>query len=784
MAFPTLLSHLEARELDQFDLFANFSQRKIAALSESLRDAVGWADVTHHMSVHRRFVPFTQDLLDNMRSRPLHELNLVGAWIDATKMGDHMVAWAIGLDTTGQRVPLTAVDGKEEDKALIWAMADNLHQRGVNLAELLPTADGGRRLLPALQEFMARRLGEVEPRLGWTAARVKELDLIQRCTFHLGVNVQKAATLEDLGKKLLAATEAGTAGRRAVSDDLKAESAHKIGATVLWQEVRRIWNRSTEASARQELKNVTAWLETMEQFDAADKLGASFDAAITVLRLGIDDWQVRRALRTTNPIEQPHSITSKRENFPAFQTSADPDVRLRHFVLMAAVAERGWQPVATESALVDASFKIMRGRHPEIGLGTSFDRPGFVVIHDVDFARGKELNAEYALRDVARWADRNGKAIELDAFALDGYPEAEASRLRDAVRPHVRPPVVAISGVRRAVDRDERLVAAVSQAALEIAPSLVGLDRAALEAKATDAQRASAELAGIAEEVDDWFARNEKTAGRPIAAAWLNADERPASPLTPTHRRLLGERRSEVLNGEAYLWAKRWMAGLRTDARAMTDAESPLVELQGAVARFDRAATALAASQVLAMHRRIDAALERAAEQPPAEPVGRLTAGRIKSKSRALGKTRADLLTGCAQAWSTPLGKLPPDVLARLDSDLGEPWKGLDPDAARALVAIEGELAGIVGRRRDAFRRAVDAERRDEHELAARWQEAAAGLLPQLDDVDAKLARVRNVDSDLAARPEVALHAAVGQQLASPARALEVAGHEVGVGRE
>lgn len=781
MAFPTLLSHLDAQELDQFDLFANFSQRKLAALSPNLRDAAGLADITNHMSAHRLFVPFTQGLLDELRERPLHPLDLVGMWMDATHVTGpeergRMIMWAIGLDASGQRVPLTAIEGVEEDKSLVKAVTDNLRDRGVNVAKLLPTTDYGSALMPAMREAMAARLNELEPGIGWSPSRIQQLDLMQRCTFHFGVNIRKAAKLEDLGRKLVEATRAGTAGDFAVSDELMAKSMSTIGDTVLAREVRKIWQRSSPETALQQRKQVTAWLESMEQDKAAETLLNGFHAASTVQRLGISSWEVRRALRTTNQIEQPHSITSEREKFPAFKTSKDPDVRLRHFALMVAVAERGWKYVANEQALLDASFAIMRARHPEIGLSASLDRPGIVVVHDVDVPRDKQLHAKYALRDLADWADRKGKAVEFDRYVLESHSEGDAALMREAIRTPARPPVVVISGVRRAVDRDERLVAAVSQTALEIAPSLVGLDRAELEAKAADAQRASAELAGIAEEVDAWYARNEKTGARQLAAAWLGAAERTASPMTPSQRRLLGERRSEALSGEAFLWAKRWVAGLRADARAMTDAESPLVELDGAVARFERAATAVAASQVLAMHRRIDAAVEQAAEHPSAAPVGRLTAGRIKSKRYALGTTRADLLTACAQEWVTPLGKLPPHVLGRLDDDLGNPWRDLDPQAARALVEVEGERADIVGQRREAFRRAVDAELRGEEERAARCLESAAGLLPRLDAVDATLAELRHVDSELAARPEVALHAAVGQQLASPARELEGAG--------
>lgn len=77
-------------------------------------------------AVSRRFKALSQARLDEWMASDLSELDLVAVQIDGLHLDDHLLTIeAVGIDVSGQKHPLGAVEGATENAATVQALLDN-----------------------------------------------------------------------------------------------------------------------------------------------------------------------------------------------------------------------------------------------------------------------------------------------------------------------------------------------------------------------------------------------------------------------------------------------------------------------------------------------------------------------------------------------------------------------------------------------------------------------------------------------------------------------------------
>jgi transposase-like protein len=203
-------------------------------------------------SVSRRFVALTSAQLVTWLARPLHDLDVRLVFIDGLHFRDHVILFALGVDSQGQKHVLALREGTTENATVCKGLLADLHERGLDLERaVLFVIDGGSGLRKALRDTC-----------GATA-------IVQRCQVHKRRNV-----LEHL-------PEAMRPRVRRVLDE-----AYALADAAL---------------AKRRLLQLAAGLDHTHP-GAAASLREGLDETLTLQRLGVTG-ALYRTLRSTNAIE-------------------------------------------------------------------------------------------------------------------------------------------------------------------------------------------------------------------------------------------------------------------------------------------------------------------------------------------------------------------------------------------------------------------------------------------------------------------------------------------------
>jgi putative transposase len=234
-------------------MLAGVSTRNYATVlepvGESLEDD---ASSTSRSAVSRRFIAATRAGLDEFRSRALDDRRWLVVYIDGFGFAEETMVGALGVDSQGNKVPLSVIHGTTENKTVCTKLLNDLEDRGFDAsAGALFVIDGGKAIYHAIKD----KWGDVA--------------LIARCREHKRRNVV----------------------------DLIPKSDHP------WvnRELNRAWRMADAEEAEQALRNLAAKLERTHP-DAASSLREGLVETLTINALGVTG-SLARTLATTNPME-------------------------------------------------------------------------------------------------------------------------------------------------------------------------------------------------------------------------------------------------------------------------------------------------------------------------------------------------------------------------------------------------------------------------------------------------------------------------------------------------
>jgi putative transposase len=207
-------------------------------------------------SVSDRFVLASTEQVNTLLKRDLSKLNLCVLMLDGVEYcGEHFIV-ALGVDQTGAKTILGFHQGATENQQVCNQLLGELAGRGLNLRQnFLAVIDGGRAVHASIKKHCGDRA------------------LIQRCQLHKRRNI--ADHFADDQKTYW---------------DKKLKNAYDL---LNYQEAKRALNQ-----IHRELMDVNP--------SAARSLEEGLDETLTVHRIGVPA-ELRRVLRTTNPIESAFS---------------------------------------------------------------------------------------------------------------------------------------------------------------------------------------------------------------------------------------------------------------------------------------------------------------------------------------------------------------------------------------------------------------------------------------------------------------------------------------------
>lgn len=258
-------------------MLAGVSTRNYATVLEPAGpDIADASSSTSKSAVSRRFIKATAARLVEFRSRPLDDRRWAVVYIDGFGFGDQTMVGALGVDETGNKVPLTVMQGTTENKTVVTRLLNNLEERGLTADDgLLFVIDGGLALFHAIR------------------GKYGEQALIQRCRVHKLKNIL----------------------------DLLPGEHHA------WvrRDLNRAWNTPDADTAERALRALAAKIRRTHP-DAAASLEEGLAETVTINRLGIDG-RLARTLATTNPMESTVDII--RTHARNVKRWMDGDMRLR-----------------------------------------------------------------------------------------------------------------------------------------------------------------------------------------------------------------------------------------------------------------------------------------------------------------------------------------------------------------------------------------------------------------------------------------------------------------------
>ena len=93
------------------------------------------SSATSKSAVSRRFVETTRVRLEEFRSRPLGDRRWLVVYIDGFYLADEAMVGALGIDSDGNKLPMSVAHGTTENKAVCRHLLNDLEERGFDLSE-------------------------------------------------------------------------------------------------------------------------------------------------------------------------------------------------------------------------------------------------------------------------------------------------------------------------------------------------------------------------------------------------------------------------------------------------------------------------------------------------------------------------------------------------------------------------------------------------------------------------------------------------------------------------
>jgi transposase-like protein len=260
---------------------------------------------TSHSAVSRRFVAATRKGLEAFRSRPLGDRRFVVMFIDGFDLAGETMVGALGVDITGDKMPLSVVQGSTENKEVCTRLLNSLEDRGFDPSGgVLFVIDGGKGIASAI------------------TAKYGDVALIARCREHKRRNVL----------------------------------AHLAVSEHAWvnRALNAAWNTPDGDAAQGALAALATKLERINP-DAAASLREGLAETVTINRLGVTGT-LARTLATTNPMESTIDIVrSHARNVKRWQAG---DMRLRWAAAGMLAAEHQYRRVKGYRQIPDLARRI------------------------------------------------------------------------------------------------------------------------------------------------------------------------------------------------------------------------------------------------------------------------------------------------------------------------------------------------------------------------------------------------------------------------------------------
>src|SRR5262249_59150449 len=129
---------------------------------------------TSKSAASRNLVARTRRKLRDDSGRSLDGVDLVAIMLDGIEVAKQTLIVALGITTSGEKIPLGLEQGSTENAALCTTMLNGLIERGLKVSErILCVIDGGKGIRKALEDVFG------------------DLAVIQRCTVHKRRNVRE-----------------------------------------------------------------------------------------------------------------------------------------------------------------------------------------------------------------------------------------------------------------------------------------------------------------------------------------------------------------------------------------------------------------------------------------------------------------------------------------------------------------------------------------------------------------------------------------------------------------
>ena len=207
-------------------------------------------------SISDRFILASTEQVNKLQKRDLSKLRLCALMVDGVEYHSEHFVVALGIDQTGAKTILGFHQGATENQQICGQLFDDLVSRGLNLKQnFMAVIDGGRALRASIKKHCGERA------------------LVQRCQLHKRRNIIEHFA-DDQQKHW----------------DKKLANAYDL---LSYQDAKRALNQ-----IHRELMDVNP--------SAARSLDEGLEETLTVHRLGVPA-ELRRVLRTTNPIESAFS---------------------------------------------------------------------------------------------------------------------------------------------------------------------------------------------------------------------------------------------------------------------------------------------------------------------------------------------------------------------------------------------------------------------------------------------------------------------------------------------
>jgi hypothetical protein len=684
--------------------------------------------------------------------------------------------WAFGITDDGFKVPLgfeeDHVDGNSttESTELVTRLLDNLRRRHLDWRDALWVIDGAKGPHAAI----------VDATNGEAA--------IQRCLVHKIRNVIKELPPND--RKEIGSSVRGKLWRAFDQPELADAAAGLLevasellqrAASAEGQRQQRLLNAAQMviSNADETLKQQTLGVVTpgrnLVRYAASKKRTKSKRAA--GVRRSLD-----ALLATTNIIESVHDRVAEWTKARVSYWQGER-MRSRWFVFGLASAEPGWKRLKVnrrEAARLQLAILEDRNRAAGVQLQTRWSDGGLTLV-GIHVAEGAEQNVMTALSDLARWADRNGRAIDISVEAFELSENIELGEIRrfaervgfafedrgrralvrsprlhaDAARVPLGSVVDQLSGAveARSSASGAQLLIAISATAVELAVPMIDAsqDQDDLDAELAQLETVVGQLRGIDGEISAWMRKHWDN-----AAVWLANERAVGQPDRPwrsvlgvSRWRVLGDARAEWLCGQAAR-AEGRMAG----GGALPIVRQPLANLDDFAVRIEQAAAVLAAAHETERRRILGLTGRGAGKSAGAEDASWQTRP-MERYSRALGRAAAPVAAYGA-AVRPKLEGIDQESLERLRSELATFLAGrLDTASGMETVRYEARQASILDRYTVSCEQegrygavAADtttpkADRRQVADRAATSGADAAQAWAELVNVRAELARER-----------------------------------------